>query len=140
MEDKTRYFSERDRQLLAATSKSTWTPPDPINLIVPFMKEDEVEGEPDLAKRLRKSREVLEGYQRLEAKCKELREELDERCKNVSVPVDPKKDRRILEAARRLFGRDVREITFEMYKNLVHRMAEMGNQVVPNSARGKRLL
>lgn len=140
MEDKTRYFSDYDRKLLEATSKSTWTPPDPIGLILPYIDTTEIEGETDLEKRHRKSKEVLKGYQRLEAKCKELREEITERCKDVSIPVDPKKDRRVLEAARRIFKRDVREITFEMYKQLVHSMAEIGNKVVPTSAEGKRLV
>lgn len=140
MDDKTRYFSDNDRRLLEATSKSTWTPPDPAKLIEQYLPGSEEETESDLEKRLRKSREVLEGYQRLEAKCKEIREQLDERCKNVSVSIDPKKDIRVLEAARRIFKRDVREITFEMYKEIVHRMAETGNQVVPEAARGRRLV
>ena len=140
MQDKTRYFSENDRKLMEATSKSTWTPPDPIKLILPYMPEEENKDEPDLVKRLRKSREVLDGYQRLEAKCKELREEITERCKDVSISIDPKKDRRILECARRLFKSDVREITFEMYKEVVHAMAEAGNNIVPEAARGRRLV
>lgn len=138
MDKRTKYFSDEDRRLIEATSKSTWTPPNPINLILPYMPEDDIEGEGDLEKRLRKSREVLEGYQRLEARCKEIREDLSERCKNVSITVDPEKDRRVLEAARRIFRRDVKEITFEMYKELVHRYAEMGNKVVPESARGNK--
>lgn len=140
MEDKTRYFSEQDRKLLEATSKSTWTPPEPRKLILPFMPEDEETEETDLEKRYRKATEVLEGYQRLEARCKELRAEISERCKDISIPIDPKKDRRILEAARRVFQRDVQEITFDMYKQLVHSIAKMGNDVVPEGARGNRRL
>lgn len=140
MDDKTRYFSEQDRKLLEATSKSTWTPPEPRNLILPFMPEDEKTEETDLERRYRKSVEVLEGYQRLEAKCKEIREEITERCKDISITIDPKKDKRILEAARRLFKRNVKEITFAMYKELVHSMANMGNKMVPESARGRRLV
>jgi len=137
---KSRLLTDKDRRLLAATSKSTWAPPDPIDLIVPFSRKDEVEEETDLEKRRRKSREVLEGYQRLEARCKEAREELSKKCKNVSVEIDPEVNRDILVAARRIFKRDVREITFEMYKQLVHTMAEVGNDLVPDSAKGRRLV
>lgn len=140
MRDKTRYFSEKDRQLLEATSKSTWTPEDPRSLLLPYMQEEEPTEETDLEKRLRKSQEVLGGYQRLEAKCKETLSEITERCKKVSIPIDQKKDRAVLDAARRIFKRDVEEITFEMYKQLVHAIAEDGNNVVPDSAKGKRLI
>ena len=140
MEDKTRYFSDFDRKLIEATSKATWTPPNPRSLILPFLPEEEEEGETDLEKRLRKSQEVLTGYQRLEAKCKEIRAEISERCKDISIPIDPKKDKAVLDAARRIFKRDVREVTFEMYKQLVHSMAEMGNNVVPEAAKGRRLV
>jgi hypothetical protein len=140
MEDKTRFFSEHDRRLLEATSKSTWAPPEPRKLIEPFLPEEEKTEETDLERRLRKSIEVLEGYQRLEARCRELRAEISERCKDVAIPIDPKKDRAILLAARRIFKRDVREITFEMYKEIVHGMAKMGNNLVPEAARGRRLV
>jgi len=137
---KSELLSDKDRKLLNAVSKSTWVSPDPIDMIVPFSSQDEIEGETDLEKRRRKSREVLEGYQRLEAKCQEVREDLSKKCEDVVVKIDPEKNRDVLAAARRLFKRDVREITFEMYKQLVHTMAEMGNDLVPDSAKGRRLV
>lgn len=138
--EKSRLLTEKDRRLLNATSESTWTPPDPMELVLPYTKEDEIEGETDLEKRRRKASEVLEGYQRLEAKCKEARQELSKRCKDVVIKISPERNRDVLTAARRLFKRDVREITFEMYKQLVHTMAEVGNDLVPDSAKGRRLV
>lgn len=138
--EKSRLLTEKDRRLLSATSKSTWTPPDPMELILPFRREDEIKGETDLEKRRRKAREVLEGYQRLEAECKEAREELSRRCKDVVIGIDPSRNRDVLIAARRIFKRDVTEITFEMYKQLVHTMAEVGNDLVPDSAKGRKVV
>lgn len=138
--NKSELLSAKDKKLLSATSKSTWVPPDPVDLITPFSRQDQVEGETDLERRRRKAQEVLEGYQKLEAKCKEAREELSKKCKDVVVEIDPEKNRDVLVAARRLFKRDVREITFEMYQQLVHTMAEMGNDLVPDSAKGRKVV
>jgi hypothetical protein len=136
MNNKQQYFSEFDRKLLDATSRSTWTPPDPVELIAPYMSKDPPkEGETDLERRFRKAKEVVDKYTKIEGQCKALRRELMERCKDVVIPIDPVRDYRVLEAATRLFRREVTEITFEMYTQVVHGMAALGNTSVPKSAR-----
>jgi len=124
-------FSDKDRALLEATSKSTWTPPNPVDLIIPYLEKDGIEGESDLDKRRRKAKEVMDGYAEVITKCQNLRKFLDEKCADVIVPLDPKKDLRVIESARRVFKRDVSEITFDMYKQIVFLMAKTGNDGVP---------
>jgi hypothetical protein len=128
---KQKFFSDKDRRLLEMTSKSTWTPPNPSELILPYLEKDAVEGETDLEKRLRKSQEVLDGYAEVIKKCDALCKELETKCKNVSVPIDPEKDIRVLEAARRVFKRDISEITFDMYREVIKKMAAENNSGVP---------
>ena len=128
---KQKFFSDKDRRLLEMTSKSTWTPPNPSELILPYLEKDAVEGETDLEKRLRKSQEVLDGYAEVIKKCDALCKELEAKCKNVSVPIDPEKDIRVLEAARRVFKRDISEITFDMYREVIKKMAAENNSGVP---------
>ena len=110
------FFSDKDRKILDAVSKSTWVPEEPAELILPYIEKDDIEGESELDKRRRKSHEVYDGYISLEAQCKQIREDIAKRCQTVSVKIDPDKNFEVLQAARRLFRRDVKEINFEKIK------------------------
>lgn len=125
-------FSERDRNILEATSESTWVPPNPRDLLLPYIeKEDTVQGETELERRQRKTIEVMDGYNKIIQDCQEARAKIVERCKNVSVPIDEINNPAVLEAVRRLFRKDAKEITFDMYVQVVHALAEVGNDEVP---------
>lgn len=124
-------FSDKDRKILDATSKSTWVPPDPTELILPYIEDDSVDGETEIDKRRRKSREVYSGYSNLESDCKDMRNRIAERCKNVKVTISEQKNKAVYDAASRLFRREVKEITFEMYMQVVHALEQLGKEGVP---------
>lgn len=121
----------RDKRLLELTSKVDWLPPSPASLIIPYLEKKTPIEEGDIDVRRRKAKEVLEGYAKIIETCRELRAMIEERCKNVRIPLDPSKDKSVIEAARRLFRRDVAEITFEMYKQAVHAASDISNKDIP---------
>jgi hypothetical protein len=124
-------FSDKDRKVLDATSKSTWIPPDPVDLIIPYLENKSIEDESDTDKRRRKTREVYEGYANLESDCREMRDKIAERCKNIKIMISEDKNKVVFDAASRLFRREVKEITFEMYMQIVHGIEQLGKNSIP---------
>ena len=81
--------------------------------------------------RLEKAQRAVDGYSKVIEQCKILKAAIDAKCADVKIPIDPQKDLRVLEAARRVFKRDVKEITYEMYKQAVQEMALITNDQIP---------
>lgn len=125
-------FPEQDRLMLELNSKSEWVPPDPAKLISPYIEKEIPGQESDLEKRLRKTKEVIDGYGKIIEQCRTIRAQLDARCSTVKITIDPIKNKSVLDAARRFFKRDVKEITYDMYKEVVHAMAAATNENTPH--------
>lgn len=124
-------FPDQDRALLELTSKTDWVPPDPADLIAPYMEKMTEEEKKDSDSRLYKARQVMDGYGKIIERCAELKADIEEKCKDVKVTLDPSQNKDVLDAARRFFRRDVQEITFEMYKTVVHAIANSANENTP---------
>ena len=125
-------FPEHDRMMLRLRSESDWIPPDGINLVLPYLEKESLENESDIDKRRRKAQQVMEGYQKIIDQCNEMRVEIEERCKDVAITI-PENQPAVIDAVRRLFRIDTKEITFDMYKQVVKKMAEIGNQDLPTA-------
>lgn len=124
-------FPEQDRMMLELQSRSEWVPPDPTKLIAPFLSKTSEEVS-DKESRKRKAQQVVDGYGKIIEECETMRTKIEEKCKNVVVPLDPDNDIRVIEAAGRLFKREVNEITFKMYKEAIERLAKISNDGVPS--------
>jgi hypothetical protein len=124
-------FPEQDRLMLELNSKSNWVPPNPAELVRPFMEKDPLGTDTPLDKRRQKAYEVVAGYGKIIEECQALRASLEKKCKNVVIPIDQQKDIRVMEAASRLFRRKVTEITFGMYKEAIEKLAKISNDGAP---------
>jgi hypothetical protein len=134
--DNRRDLPPKDKRLLELTSQVDWLPPDPSDLITPYLEKRVPDEEGDMEQRRRKAQEVMEGYAKIIETCRELRAMIEERCNDVRLPLDPVQDKGIIDAARRLFKRDVTEITFEMYKQAVHAAGDISNANLPRPGGG----
>lgn len=123
-------FPEHDRMMLELSSKSTWVPPEPAKLVKPYIEKNPIE-QSDNEKKRQKAQEVMDNYGKIIEECKTLRTELEEKCKNVSVPLNPDVDIRVIEACARLFKRQATEITFDMYKEAIRRLAVVSDSQSP---------
>lgn len=124
-------FPEQDRLMLELQSKSEWVPPDPTKLIAPFISKSTGETSEKESRKL-KAQNVIDNYGKIIEECETMRAKIEEKCKNVVVPLDPDNDIRVIEAAGRLFRREVNEITFEMYKEAIERLAKISNDGTPS--------
>lgn len=125
-------FPAHDRMMLRLRSESDWVPPDGVNMVLPYLEKESLENESDVDTRRRKAQQVMDGYQKIIDRCEEMRVEIEKRCKDVVITV-PRDQPAVVDAVRRLFKADLKEITFDMYKQIVQRMAEIGNQGLPTA-------
>jgi hypothetical protein len=123
-------LNPNDADLLHATSGQNWIPKDPINLISPYKEKKEIDLSDADIKRKR-IEEIIKGYENISSKCNELMAIIEDQCKNVTIKVDKARAYHVTEAVRRTFGTDGEEITFEMYKQAIKKMAEVTNQSLP---------
>jgi hypothetical protein len=128
-----RMLSPRDHSILDATSATKWVPPEPADVLRPYIREeDKTKDRTTLAFRQDKAKEVFDGYGKIIEECKQLEDEISDRCKNVKITLNPDNQLRIIEAVKRVFGGDGREITFQMYQTCVSEMAKIANSNIPN--------
>jgi hypothetical protein len=124
-------FPDHDRMMLELTSKSDWIPLEPSSLVIPYMEKEGLADKTDIENRREKAQQVMKDYGKIIEECETLRAKIEEKSKNIVVPIDPSKDVRVMEAASRLFGRKVTEITFAMYKEAIERLAVISDQDSP---------
>lgn len=126
-------FPEQDRLMLELQSKSEWVPPEPAALVAPYLEKKPIEEVQTVEARREKAHQVLRDYAKLIEECETTRAKIEAKCKNVVVSLDPENDARVIEAASRLFKREVTEITFEMYKEAIERLAKISNEGTPGT-------
>lgn len=125
-------LNPRDRGILDATSGTSWVPKEPREVLLPYIEESPEEDREELDSRLEKAKEVYDGYGKIIERTKELRDEIADRCKNVVVTLDPSRHLRVIEAVRRVFGTDGRQITFQMYQRVIEELSNTTSNSIPN--------
>ena len=122
----------RDRGILDAQSGTNWVPPEPRELLLPYIEEDKEVDRNSIEFRRNKAREVYDGYGNLITRCKEIEEEIEFQCKEVVVSVNPTTHLRVKEAIQRVFpGSDGKTITFEMYQRCIKELAATSDNNIP---------
>lgn len=111
----------------------SWVPKNPQEVLLPYIEQQKAElGSTE--DRRERAKKVMEGYTKIINKCKSLESEIEQRCKNVSVPLTRSRHLNIIEAISRVFGIDeeqITSITFEMYKVCIQKLAAISNAGVP---------
>lgn len=130
----TKKLSELDRSLLESDSSIKWIPPNPEELLLPYVDQTQLtdEEKTDLEKRRAKGKEVYEQYSNIISECKELENQISDRCKKVSVEIKDRNQLNVLEALGRVFGFGVNKITFDMYKQCIQELEKINQNNVPS--------
>ena len=132
MAKKNNPLSSKDKGIMSAGGQENWIPPDPAELLLPYIEQAPKEELDTIEKKRAKAKEVYEGYGDVIEKCKELRANITQRCKKVVIPLTEQQHKGVLTALRRIFGFiDVSEITFDMYKIVVEEMQKLNNKTIP---------
>lgn len=131
MTDLSKLLSPDDKQILDATGVNNWVPPDPKEILVPFISEkDEPEVKQGVEGRREKAKEVLDGYANVIQECKRLEAEIEERCKDVVVDITTPNLHPVRKAMARVFGSgDHRQITFQQYKKCIQELAKISSNL-----------
>lgn len=122
-----------DRRILDASDTTNWIPDEPQELILPYIEQaPEDQDRTSAEARREKAQEVYDKYGAVIETCQRLEDEITERCKEVRIPLNPQEHANTIAALKRTFGiSDATEITFDMYKLVVHAIAAMSNQSLP---------
>jgi hypothetical protein len=129
--DLNRLLKPDDLETLYGGKPTSWVPKNPSDLLLPYISEKQEEDGSSIESRRNKAIKVIEGYETLATNCKKLEEQIEQRCKDATVSLNPAKHLNVIEAIGRLFGIETTEITFEMYKQCINKLAEMNNNNIP---------
>ena len=131
MADIKKLLSAEDIKAINATGATSWVPKNPRDLILPFSQDVGKDVDPlSIEVRREKAKKVVDGYADVIARCRQLEDEISQRCKDVSVTLTPAKHLNVIQAIGRVFGGgEQSNITFEMYKACVHALAAIGNKL-----------
>lgn len=131
MADLSKLLTPDDKQIIDATGANNWVPPDPREILVPYMPDKESkETKQGIEGRRDKAKQVLDGYADIVAKCKRLEAEIEERCKNVVVDITDPNYYPVRKAMARVFGPgEHKQITFQQYKICVQELAKYSSNM-----------
>ena len=126
-------LSPKDRQVLSAKAGTQWIPPEPAEVLLPYIEKRPTDIERDSIEfRRAKAKQVYDDYGQIIEDCKKLEDDLSARCKDVKITLNPAEHLNVINALRRVFGfSDLTEITFEMYKTVVQELARLQNSSIP---------
>lgn len=125
-------LSPKDNAIMNAGGRENWIPPDPAAVLRPYIEKAPEEDLSEIEARRKKAKEVYEGYDDVAKQCRDLKEKIVERCKNVKIPLTDERHSRVKQALRRVFGfTDIDEITFDMYRIVVEEMQKLNNNSIP---------
>jgi len=135
MPTKQKDFLPNDRNMLEMNPGVTWVPPKPADLLLPYMEKDPKTENIGVQSRLERAQEILRQYEDIAKKCQQMEDEICERCKKVSVTIDPGNISEVT-ALTRVFGEpgsvnQVTTITFDMYKMAVQALSDMDTALTP---------
>lgn len=125
-------LSPRDKNILDATTGTTWVPNDPAEVLLPYVDESVQEPEKNSTEdRRKKAQQIYDDYGKLSERCEEMKEEIANRCKNVTVDIKSSNNLAVIEAVKRVFGTDGTKITFQMYQRCIDELAKRSNSSIP---------
>lgn len=125
-------LSPKDFNIMNGGGRENWIPPDPAEVLRPYIEKEPKEDLSDLETRRKKANQVFDDYGEIEERCKALKEQIAGRCKAVKITLNPARHSRVLTALRRVFGfTDITEITFDMYRIAVEEMQRLNNESIP---------
>jgi hypothetical protein len=130
-EDLKTILNPRDRFALDATSGTSWVPKEPREVLLPYIEKGPDQTRDELDTRRAKAKEIYDGYGEIAERAKELRDEIADRCKNVTVTLNPSIHGAVIAAVKRVFGTDGRQITFQMYQKAITEMSALANSNIP---------
>lgn len=119
-----------DIEFLDAKSTVEWSPKKPRELLLPYISYEDTE-ELTTNKKIKKIKEVYEGYNNLEKECSVLKQQIEDTCKTVEVPLNPTLQLSVIDAIKRTFGTDGSKITFTMYKTAIEKIYSLTNSTIP---------
>jgi hypothetical protein len=119
-----RLLSVDDRKRIETIPGTSWVPEEPQEQLLPYISEEKPKNFSTIDIRREKTQEVLDKYADIITKCKDLEDEISEKCKNVSVVLNPTKHLPVIQAVQRVFGTDGLTITFQMYKTVVQELGK----------------
>jgi len=130
--DLQKLLTPRDRSILDAQAGTSWVPKEPRELLLPYVDStDKIIDRTSTEGRLQKAKEVYDNYGKIIEECRELEDEIEYQCNTVSITLDPSNNLQVIEAVRRVFGTDGRQITFDMYKKCIKALADSNNKKIP---------
>ncbi len=125
-------LSPRDKNILDATTGTTWVPNDPAEVLLPYVDESVQDPEKNSTEdRRNKAQQIYDDYGKLSERCEEMKEEIANRCKNVTVDLKSSNNLAVMEAVKRVFGTDGTKITFQMYQRCIDELAKRSNSSIP---------
>ena len=129
MSDLKKLLNPDDRSMLDESAEISWVPKEPRVVLLPYMSQGpELEEKSDIDTRREKAKEVVDGYTKIIEESKRMEAEIEERCKDVKVPLNKAQHLRVIEALGRIFGLgQLEEITFDMYKICIRELAKIAN-------------
>lgn len=129
MPDLKKLLNPNDVELLTESAGVSWIPKEPREVLLPYMSDTPNEEEKsDIETRRDKAKQVIDGYTKVIENCKKMEAEIEERCKDVKIPLNRTQHLRVIEAIGRIFGiGEQEEITFEMYKICIRELAKIAN-------------
>lgn len=137
-EELKKILSPRDKQMLDATNGTSWVPNDPAEVLYAYIKEEDTKPEQNsIDDRRKKAKEVYKGYEKLEKDCVELESKIADRCKNVTVDINESDNLSIIQAVKRVFGTDGKQITFQMYQKCIEELSKSTNATIPKVGKAK---
>ena len=139
MVDIKRMLDPNDIGILSETGDISWVPKEPRELLVPYVDQEAADKEKSsIEKRRDKAKKVVDEYTKIINNCKLAEAVIEERCKDVKIPLNRAQHLRVMESLARIFGLgEVQEITFEMYKICIKELAKFANNTgAPHDGNG----
>ena len=128
MRDLKKMLNPDDADLLQEQAGVSWVPKDPREVLLPYMSDVPNPEDKDIETRRDKAKQVVDGYTKVIEDCKRTEAEIEQRCKDVKVPLNKAQHLSAMEAVTRIFGvSNPEEITFEMYKVCIRELAKIAN-------------
>lgn len=125
-------LNPRDIGILDAQIENNWVPKDPREILLPYAgkEPDDVEKK-DIDIRREKAKQVYDGYAKVSDRCDNILADISETCKDVVITLKPASQKNTMDAVKRVFGTDGKQITFDMYKEAITKLAELSKSSVP---------
>lgn len=111
-------ISKKDKKALSAFNDVHYDSPDSVEVDPSLKKEEEKEVSGNVEHYVAQYDNILEATDKLT-------KVIDLKCEGFTVTFDPDKDPGVASAIRKVFGIDAKEITYDMYKQVMDEQTEL---------------